>query len=411
MIQAAGGGLRSPRSEPGVAPVPVDRTGETPSTSWADRRFWDVVPFRDAVLAVGAVLVLVVGALAGYYVRSVLGPVLVSLVVAYLFNPAMSALERRRIPRVVSAGALAALIIAAEVVIVLWLGPLLAKQTVAVTRELPRVVQQLSHQIERKYEIETAPLTQPIQELAPTTPGDEKKKLDVASGLRALQWAIGGNDELASTIMAGIGVASYVAVTSVLFPIYVFLIAWHLPGLSRVANYIPRRRRDEALRVLGLMNDAVSGFFRGRFVVSLIMCVLFAVGWQLCGVPYALLLGVATGLLNVVPWASAVGWPLAVGLAYADQAAGPGAVDWLQVVVWPSVVYGFVQGLDGWLLTPWIQSHSVDLSAVTVLIVVFVGGAAAGVTGLVLAVPVAACVKILFREALLPRWREWAERY
>src|SRR5690606_20141079 len=125
----------------------------------------------------------------------------------------------------------------------------------------------------------------------------------------------------------------------------------------------------------------------------------------------ALLLGVGTGLLNVVPWASAVGWPLAVGLAYAEQAGGAGPIDWLAVAVWPSVVYGLVQGLDGWLLTPWIQSHSVDLSAVTVLIVVFVGGAVAGVSGLVLAVPVAACVKILFREVILPRWREWAERY
>lgn len=408
MIQAAGGGLRSPRSEPGVPPVPVDRKGAPPEfPSWADRRFWDVVPLRDAVLALGGVLVVVGGALAAYTVRSVLGPVLVSLIVAYLFNPWITALQQRRVPRSVSAGVLAALIVAAEVVIVFWLGPLLAKQTVAVTRELPRVVGQLSRQIERQYDVETAPFTQPLERFAPQ-PGEEK--LDVASGLRLLQWAIGGNDELASAIMAGIGVASYVAVTSVLFPIYVFLIAWHLPGLTRAANYIPRRRRADALRVLGLMNEAVSGFFRGRFVVSLIMAVLFAIGWQLCGVPYALLLGIGTGLLNVVPWASAAGWPLAVGLAYADQAGGA-PVDWLQVVVWPSVVYGFVQGLDGWVLTPWIQSHSVDLSAVTVLIVVFVGGAAAGVSGLVLAVPVAACVKIFFREVLLPRWREWAERY
>ena len=191
VIQAAGGGLRSPRSEPGVPPVPVDRTGQPPEyPSWADRRFWDVVPLRDAVLSVTAVLVVVGGALAGYYVRSVLGPVLVSLIVAYLFNPPMTALERRRVPRSVSAGVLAALVVAAEVVIVFWLGPLLAKQTVAVTRELPRAVRQVSRQIERKYDVETAPLTEPIEQLAPS-PGE--RKLDVASGLRTLRWAIGGN--------------------------------------------------------------------------------------------------------------------------------------------------------------------------------------------------------------------------
>lgn len=410
MIQAAAG--RTPRSEPGVPPLPVERGPEGASTPWADRRFWDVVPFRDVVLAVGAVVAVVATAAITYYLRAVLGPVLVALVVAYLFNPLIHGLANRRIPRGVSAGVLAALIVAVEVVVVFWLGPLLAKQTVSLMREAPKAVRQVSAQIERKYDvdIDTQPLTQPMEDLTPDT-RTGPKQIDVAAGMRALQWAAGGSDGFAGTIMGAIGIASYVAVTAVLFPIYVFLIAWHLPGLARLSLFVPRRRREDTARILGLMNDAVSGFFRGRFIVSLIMCALFAAGWWLCGVPYALLLGVGTGLLNIVPWASAVGWPLAVALAYAEAVAGPGSVDWLRVFLWPSVVYGLVQGLDGWVLTPWIQSRAVDLSAVTVLIVIFVGGAVGGVFGLLLAVPVMACVKILLREIFMPRMRDWAERY
>jgi predicted PurR-regulated permease PerM len=408
VIQAAAG--RTPRSEPGVPPLPVERGPEGAPTPWADRRFWDVVPFRDVVLTVGVVGAVVATAAVTYYLRAVLVPVLVALVLAYLFNPLIHGLASRRVPRGVSAGVLAALIVAVEVVVVFWLGPLLVKQTVSLMREAPKAVRQVSAQIERKYDvdIDTQPLTQPMEEL---TPGAGPKQIDVEAGMRALQWAAGGSDGFAGTIMGAIGIASYVAVTAVLFPIYVFLIAWHLPGLARLSLFVPRRRREETGRILGLMNDAVSGFFRGRFIVSLIMCGLFAVGWWLCGVPYALLLGVGTGLLNIVPWASAVGWPLAVALAYADAVAGPGSVDWLRVVLWPSVVYGLVQGLDGWVLTPWIQSRAVDLSAVTVLIVIFVGGAVGGVFGLLLAVPVTACVKILLREIFMPRVRDWAERY
>lgn len=413
MIQAVSG--RSPRSEPGVSPLPVDRDPEVPPTPWADRRFWDVVPFRDVVLAIGAVLAIVFSAFVTYYLRAVLGPVLVALVVAYLFNPVIHALADRRVPRGVSAGVLAALIVAVEVVVVFWLGPLLVKQTVSLTRQAPKAVRQISAQIERKYDvdIDTRPITKPMEDLAPPTGARSgPKQIDVAAGMRALQWAAGGDGGgLAGTIMGAIGVASYVAVTAILFPIYVFLIAWHLPGLSRLQLFVPRRRREETARVLLLMNDAVSGFFRGRFVVSSIMCVLFAAGWWLCGVPYALLLGVGTGLLNIVPWASAVGWPVAVALAYAESVNGGGTIDWLRVFLWPSLVYGLVQGLDGWVLTPWIQSRAVDLSAVTVLIVVFVGGAVGGVFGLLLAVPIAACVKILLREIFMPRVRDWAERY
>jgi predicted PurR-regulated permease PerM len=411
MIQAAGD-LRSPRSDPGVPPATVDPLDRSQAPSWADRRLWDVVPIRDAIITTFIVAMVVLGAVLGYWLRSVVGPALVALITAYVCNPLIHSAEKRRVPRVVACAVLALLIAGVEVVSIFWLGPLLIKQTVNLTAEMPKVVGQIGDAVERRYDVDTKPITDPIEDLAPppTTPG-EPKKIDVQRGLRALQWAVGGDGGLAGTIVGVVGVASYVIGTAILFPIYVFLLAWHLPGTMRLLMFVPRRRRDEFVRILGLMNDAVSGFFRGRFVVSAIMAVLFAVGWWLCGVPYAVVLGVATGLLNIVPWASAVGWPLAVGLAYAEAAAGGGGVDWLRILVWPSFVYVLVQGLDGWVLTPWIQSRAVDLSAATVLIVVFLGGAAAGVPGLVLAVPIAACLKILFRELAMPRLRDWAERY
>lgn len=410
MIQAAGGAQRSPRSEPGASPLPVDRPDGGTAVAWADRRFWDVVPFRDAILSFLAVAA-VVGAFAvGYYLRSVIGPVLAALVVAYAVNPLVHGAQQRwRVPRVVTASALALVIVAFEAFVVLWLGPMLVRQTVALSREVPKVTRQLTVALERKYDVDATQLAKPIEDMAPRERADGS--LDLSASMRALRWAAGGTDDrVAGAMMTAVGVAAYVAFNAILFPILVLLMLVHLPGLSRLLSYVPRRRREETKRVLGLMNDAVAGFFRGRFVVSLIMCALFAVGWWLCGVPYALVLGVVTGLLNVVPWASAIGWPLAVGLAAADGAAA-GQIDALRDVLWPSVVYVVVQGLDGWLLTPWIQSRSVDVSSVTVLIVVFVGGAAAGVMGLVLAVPIAACLKIFTREVVMPRVLEWAERY
>ncbi len=75
----------------------------------------------------------------------------------------------------------------------------------------------------------------------------------------------------------------------------------------------------------------------------------------------------------------------------------------MTVVIWPSLAYLVVQFIESWLLTPWIQSQSMDMNAVTVLIVVFIGGALGGFYGLLLAIPVAACLKILVQELLLPR--------
>ena len=86
-------------------------------------------------------------------------------------------------------------------------------------------------------------------------------------------------------------------------------------------------------------------------------------------------------------------------------------VEWLSVLVWPSVAYLAVQFIESWVLTPWIQSQSTDMSAVTVLIVVFIGGAIGGVYGLLLAIPVVACIKILIQDLVLSRIERWAERH
>lgn len=152
------------------------------------------------------------------------------------------------------------------------------------------------------------------------------------------------------------------------------------------------------------MDQAVSGFFRGRLTIALGSAVLYSLGWALTGIRYWFLLGLVTGILTIIPYASLIGWPLAVLLKYLDVlATDNGAFDLMTIVVWPSLAYLLVQFIESWLLTPWVQSQSMDMSAVTVLIVVFIGGALGGFYGLLLAIPIAACLKILAEELVLPR--------
>lgn len=118
---------------------------------------------------------------------------------------------------------------------------------------------------------------------------------------------------------------------------------------------------------------------------------------------YWFLLGLITGILTIIPYASLIGWPLAVLLKYLDAlSANSGGIDLMTIVVWPSLAYLIVQFIESWLLTPWVQSQSMEMNAVTVLIVVFIGGALGGFYGLLLAIPVAACIKILLQELALP---------
>jgi predicted PurR-regulated permease PerM len=79
-----------------------------------------------------------------------------------------------------------------------------------------------------------------------------------------------------------------------------------------------------------------------------------------------------------------------------------GVSDALAVFLWPSLVYGIVQASDDWLLTPWLQGRELEMDFVTIILAVLIGGAVAGLLGMLLAVPAAACVRIFWAEVLRP---------
>jgi predicted PurR-regulated permease PerM len=170
---------------------------------------------------------------------------------------------------------------------------------------------------------------------------------------------------------------------------------------------IPAAQRPRTLEILAKIDDAVMNFFRGRLLIALITGVLYSVGWAWTGVPYWFLLGAGTGMLSIIPYVNAIGWPLAIILKYLDVAANSGAMDYVSILVMPSLPYLVVQFFESWWLTPWIEGRSNDLHPVTVIIVVMAGGAVGGILGLTLAIPIAASIKILLQELVIPRWKAW----
>ena len=134
---------------------------------------------------------------------------------------------------------------------------------------------------------------------------------------------------------------------------------------------------------------------------------VLSIGWWAVGVPYWLLLGMGSGLLNLVPFAAVVGWVAATGLALVDHLSGGGGFTWM-VLVWPTVVYAVAQMVDGWVVEPIVQGRATDLDPLTVLLAVLIGGSLFGLMGLILAIPLTACGKIVAQEWVLPRLRDWA---
>lgn len=362
---------------------------------------WHIRWVRDLAL-IGLVVFLV---WFGYALRSIFTPVLVGLLLAYFMHPLISWAERKRVPRPASISAVLLALAALIAGIGLWLGPILVSQTLELLGNFADYIEEMANRLQERFGVELGGVTDSLREFA------EKYREDPASAMIvAVRTLFAGGEAAGGWIGSTLGTAIYVLVSVVLIPVYFFFFAWHFsPMVHSVEKYIPQSRRDRVFHVLGRMDAAVAGFFRCRLLISLIMAILLWIGWMICGVPYSFALGLFGGALNMIPYAGLIVWPVAIMLQWLQTTGPQGAELGLWAVfIWPSVVYLAVQGLEAWFLTPYIQGKQLEMSAVTVLIVVFIGGAVGGLYGLILCIPVAACIKIGLQEIVIPRLRRWA---
>lgn len=364
--------------------------------SLVDKHLWQITAVRD-LFWIGLFLFIL---WAGYSLQSIFTPVLIGLLFAYLFSPLITYAQKCwRFPRPLTITLLFVFLIGLGAGLIGWLGPIVEEQVDTFTQKTPTYVESLA----RRYNVDLENPGEQLQDAAST--------FEMNAMMSFIKTALTGTSHAFGLVGSVVSMTTYFLISFVLIPVYFFFFAWHFPAMIRtLQEYLPSSRKDRIEVIAKRMDQAVGSFFRGRLFIALLMGALLSIGWWIVDVPYWFLLGIGTGILSIIPYGATLGWPLAVLLKYLDVTTGSGGsgFDWVTVILWPSVVYGVVQLLEGWVLTPWVQSQSTELSAVTILIVVFIGGAVGGLYGLILAIPLTVCIKIIFDEVLLARLKQWA---
>lgn len=367
---------------------------KTSGPGWSARHLWEIKPLQD-LFWIGLAVALI---WFGYFARGVFVPILIGLGLAYVVNPLLSFCERRwKLPRPATIGLILGGLTLAVATTLYFVVPMAVSEARTLSQKAPGYAEVVASRLNSQVDDE---LLTNMKELSQRIPANGAKLAQ--SGLSNLGVAMGVVSDVASTTFYAVAVLC-------LIPIYFFFFAWHFnPMLDRAKGLIPGPQRDRVLEILSRMDDAVGSFLRGRFIIVLAMMGMFSLGYWIAGVPYWFLLGCLTGLLSFVPYFAVVGCVLAIAVKWVDVSSGSGAFDWIDVFVWPAGAYSVVQLLEGWVLTPWIQSKSMQMNPVGVLIVVLIGGSVAGLYGLLLAIPVAGCTRILCEELLLPKLEAWA---
>jgi len=211
-----------------------------------------------------------------------------------------------------------------------------------------------------------------------------------------------------NVVGSAISLTTYWIVFAMVAAFTFFFLSWKLGEFGNwFIPFIPVDHRDRTLSVLARMDRTVSAWLRGRLFQAFLLSIMLTVGWGIAGVPYWFLLGVLCGVLGLVPYLIFIGWAIALLLTALDSMASPGGFSWW-VLLWPTVVYLIAQTIDGWVVEPLVQGKATEMGTLTVLLVVMIGGSLGGLIGLLIAIPVAACIKILCVELLLPYLRDIA---
>ncbi len=128
------------------------------------------------------------------------------------------------------------------------------------------------------------------------------------------------------------------------------------------------------------------GFFRGQLIIAIIQALLYSLAFYLAGIKYGFLIGVITGILNIVPFlGSSIGFVLMVLTGFFQDGGG------IERVTLGVVAFGIVQIIESYIITPKIMGNKTGLHPLAIIIaLLFWPKIIPGLTGVILAIPLTA---------------------
>ncbi len=154
---------------------------------------------------------------------------------------------------------------------------------------------------------------------------------------------------------------------------------------DQLVELVPKKRRALAKELIEVVDLNLGTFIRGSLIRCFIVGVITGVTLLIIGMPHALLLGLVAGIFNFIlyigPYIAAIP---AVLLSFSPMTPSP-----ILVIL----VYIIIQVIDGMFLAPVVLGRIIRLKPITIIVAILAGGSLAGLLGMVLAVPVAGMIR------------------
>lgn len=323
---------------------------------------------------IAIIMLLCLLAAAGYALQHTISCFLLSWIIAYLLDPLLVQAERRGMKRLFALGLL---YVALGILIVFFFAFMLPKLTISwngILAELPTYIQRIK-----------------LDAL------EWKSRLPDRYGSEEIQWILDKVSANVDTAAEKAGAWVYVFGTRIFFnlfnivlsPILVFFMLYYKQTIIETASsWVPEQRREMLLNIGREVNTSIGGYLRGQAIVSLIVAFLSLTALFMLDIPHPIISGIFAGAASVLPF---------IGVFIAALPALFFA--WFKYQTMASLAqtaaaFGVIYFLEGYVIKPLVFRGSMNLNPLVTIIMVMALGELLGFWGILLALPIAAAIKI-----------------
>ena len=301
------------------------------------------------------------------------------IILAYLLDPLVDNLEKVGLPRTMAS--IAVMLLASSIILlcIFFLLPALIGQIESLIVSLPDIY------------------SRGLNAIDSLIPDSLQRKLVSDDSFVDLRAALATNGISIASKFASYAMAAFdLLVLILIVPVITFylLMDWD-KILNKFSYYLPQESTKDIRDVILKIDNVLSGFVRGQLLICLTLGLFYSMSLLALGLNYSLLIGLFAGLISFIPFLGAsVGAIIALSVSALQFWSLP------EMIAYVGLIFIVGQIFESNLLTPKLVGNSVRLHPVVIMLSVSLGGSLSGLSGVMLAVPVAAIIGVLFRELL-----------
>lgn len=324
-----------------------------------------------------------------YVLRNVLLPFFIAWLIAYMLNPIVRIFKRKlHLPHSLSV----VLTLFSATAIVVGIGFALAPLITSEVEQIKSILStyNFSHDNKNDFTIIISNFINENIDLGQLR--DTLSKSTVIETIKYVSPALEGLYSSTVSVLVGMTVVFLIA-------LYLIFILLDYDKINELWRYmIPPKYRVTVYRVVEDVEHNMNKYFRNQALICVILSVLYATGFQIIGLPMAIIFGIAVGLMHMIPYLQVISFPLAALLCWLG--ASQSDTSFWGMVGLTVLIYIIVQIIMDLILVPRIMGKAMGLNPAIILLSLSVWGFLLGIVGMIIAIPLTTLLLAYYKELI-----------